>query len=362
MKRIALSAVLLFTLSSNVQGARYAAMQIGVLSHPDISVVDLNSAGSAVGNTSDGDAYRWTSASGGSYLAAISPGASSRAGGINDLGEVVGASVLDNLHAVLWDDLSPRDLHVELGLGTDADYSIACDISNSGQVILRAGEAGFIWDQADGLRGLGSLGGGRTYPHRINDTGQITGTSYCRPYSPSDESRRAFLWTDGVMINCGTLGGTMSEGFGVNDLGHVVGEAYDANGDAHAFLWRNGAMQNLGTLGGDRSEATAINNLDQVVGYAQTVTGRWEAFIWEAGGMKNLNDLVSNVLGIDYLGCAWGINDHGQIIAAGGGAAYLLTPVPEPSGILILLCGLLAVATTTARRLSLADPDAGLRR
>ena len=55
------------------------------------------------------------------------------------------------------------------------------------------------------------------------------------------------------MQDLGTLGGTYSVGFAINDSGQVTGTADTADGAAdHAFLWDGTTMQDLGTLGGER--------------------------------------------------------------------------------------------------------------
>jgi len=70
------------------------------------------------------------------------------------------------------------------------------------------------------------------------------------------------------VTDLGTFGGTVSEAFGVNAAGQVVGYA-NLSGDAHAhaFLY-SGTMTDLGTLGGTFSTATSINATGQVVGQA----------------------------------------------------------------------------------------------
>ncbi len=54
-----------------------------------------------------------------------------------------------------------------------------------------------------------------------------------------------------AMTDLGTLGGSDSYAYGINDSGQIVGGSYTSSGDYHAFLYANGAMADLGTLGGD---------------------------------------------------------------------------------------------------------------
>src|SRR5215207_7525441 len=57
------------------------------------------------------------------------------------------------------------------------------------------------------------------HPMGLSDQGHVTGL-YFGP-GPGSE-RRAWLWTNGVMADIGTLGG-LAQAFGVNDTGVVAG-------------------------------------------------------------------------------------------------------------------------------------------
>ncbi len=98
-------------------------------------------------------------------------------------------------------------------------------------------------------------------------------------------------------------------------------------------------MQNLGTLGGSSSYAYGINNFGQVVG--QAADGNYDrAFLWERGVMYNLNDLTVNPPADPYrwLYEARAINDRGWIVGNDSlGGAFLLTPVTGsvPLGLLL---------------------------
>ncbi|MFZ0035712.1 MAG: NlpC/P60 family protein [Sedimentisphaerales bacterium] len=136
-----------------------------------------------------------------------------------------------------------------------------------------------------------------------------------------------------AITDLGTLGGTYSEAYGINNCGQVVGAA-DSSGYQHAFLWQSGSgMKDLGTLGGTESCALGINTSGQVVGFA-TISGdtSYHPFLYNgSGSMQDLGTLNGSS---DDFAC--GINNSGQIVGgpevdmpnwsiSGTGHAFLYT-------------------------------------
>src|SRR4051794_21131122 len=92
------------------------------------------------------------------------------------------------------------------------------------------------------LTSLGNLGVSAFQATAMNDAGQVTGYSEAFP-------TRAFLYSDGQMIELGTLGGNLSQAYAVNNSGQVTGISWTATGSSHAFLYTDGKMTDLDTLG-----------------------------------------------------------------------------------------------------------------
>lgn len=144
----------------------------------------------------------------------------------------------------------------------------------------------------------------------ISNNGKVAGQC------GSGSSARGFFWENGVMQSLGTLGGSWSVAYGVNDAGQVVGTSLAGSGYSGAFLWQNGAMQNLGSLGGNGpSGALAINNAGRVVGFSTNSTPQTHAFLWN-GGMTDLGALSD---GASY---AYAISDTGMVAGWGKVGAY----------------------------------------
>ncbi|MBN2137085.1 MAG: hypothetical protein JW720_04710 [Sedimentisphaerales bacterium] len=165
---------------------------------------------------------------------------------------------------------------------------------------------------------LGTLGGSYSRAYGINELGRIVGTS-----QTAGGQLHAFAWDDEVgMIDIGTLGGSASTAYAINRAGRVVGSARTASGELHAFLWDKGKIIDLGILpGGSCTEALAINDAEQVVGPARTSATiyTWQrAFLWE-------NDAIADLGLLSGAGnsSASDINIRGQVTGTSGDRAFL---------------------------------------
>lgn len=153
---------------------------------------------------------------------------------------------------------------------------------------------------------LGDLGGGVTQAFGINSNGQVVGMSYA-----GDNHPYPFLYSNGSLLNLGTLGGASGYAYGINANGQMVGRSFTTNGLEHAFFYSNGAMQDVATMGGSYSSAQGINDSGQIVGMSYTGGDLTEhAFMYSNRVMQDLGVLDP---GYNY-SQAFAINASGQTV------------------------------------------------
>ena len=256
----------------------------------------------------------------------------------------------NDLHAFFRDGGAASSL-IDLGtLGGDESYGYG--INDTGQVTGWALATSFFhafrWTDIDGegdadpgeMVDLGTLDGNSSGAHAVNANGQVAGWSQKKvPLGAfTFQYEHAFLWSDlndnnasdpGEMIDLGTLSGNSqhkSYGYGMNDLGAVVGKSQSSTSSDHAFYWYDtdgnytadaGEMIDLGTLGGSTSQANDVNNAGQVVGSANNGSQTMAA-LWSDTGGDGPDS--TDILGLGDLGGGWSeakaINDGGIVVGS----------------------------------------------
>ncbi|MBN2513411.1 MAG: hypothetical protein JXB18_10775, partial [Sedimentisphaerales bacterium] len=131
-------------------------------------------------------------------------------------------------------------------------------------------------------------------PAGLNDLNQITGPANGMPAAP-------YLWQDGTLTELPMLCGFEYLYHDVNNAGRIVGSDDNSAG----FLWNGTQVIRLGTLGGSGSMPFALNESDQVAGSSQTATVNETApFLWQNNAMISLGTLGG------HFGRAYAINNH----------------------------------------------------
>jgi probable HAF family extracellular repeat protein len=262
---------------------------------------------------------------------------------INNRGEIIGVALNDvpddfsmlgsgptETRAFLWRDGSLKDLGTLGGPDAWAAYT-----NEQGQI---AGwsytdsapnpttgvptQHPYLWDKGR-MRDLGTLGGTLAVVGSfaspgggaLNNRGQVAGTSNLT----GDVNWHPFLWSQGRMVDLGTLGGANGEAYWINDSGDVVGRA-DIPGSTnhHAFLWRKGKMLDLGAAPGwPCSTAEVINARGEVIiDTGICGVGGGPGYLWRDGVSYELNTLVPADTPF-FIGDLFFINDRGEIAAVG---------------------------------------------
>lgn len=330
--RLVLAALLL---AAHAGAQTYTAVDLGTLGGNSTVVWAVNESGQATGrsNTASGALHAFLY-SGGPLVdltASNSTITFSEGRGINFSAQVVGpyaTASTPTLRGFLYDAGALTDLGVPEGVtpylhpfGINDSGWIVGEFSGGSRIDPFLIKPGLMLD----LGALGGPNGGSAAA--INAVGQIVGYA-----SSSNVAWHAFRY-DGLQQDLGSLGGATSTSIAtaVNAAGQVVGYAYLPNGTHHAFVYTNGLMIDLGTLGGPSSEAYGINSAGQIVGASQVVGDPNEhAFIVELAAnstsptmMTDLNGLAPAGVDLDQ---ATGINSAGQIVAFGASRSYLLSP------------------------------------
>ncbi len=181
---------------------------------------------------------------------------------------------------------------------------------------------------------LGTLGGTFSLAYGINNGGQIAGFSTL----VGDAAEHSSVWEFGRTTDLGTLGGADSQSFtGLNEFGAVPGvtelASPDPNGEDFCgigthltclgFLWRRGVMTPLGTFGGNNSGAAMVNDLGVVAGYAETNVPDADCpppqFLHYQPAVWKQNHIKSlPIYPGDTEGAAFWINNWGEVVGASG--------------------------------------------
>lgn len=297
----------------------------------------INDAGQVVGNVQGTGAFIAHNGT----LNYLSPNFS--ATGINAGGQVSGVSGQASL-------IYSGGAIIPVNNGLGGSYIYAAGINDSGLVTGVAGtqspnDHAFIAD-SHSVQDLGVLPGGtQSFGYAINNLGQVTGESNTRIITPSGiiEGSHAFVTENGLMRDLGTLGGTMSRGNAINEMGIVAGYAARADGSLHAFISSATGLREVGDLGA-WSIASGINNAGQVVGRFGNASGTQQrAFATINGEMTDLNTVIAMNSGW-LLQDATDINNNGYIVGTGISPsgrihAFLLTPVAVPLPTTVWLFG-----------------------
>lgn len=235
-------------------------------------------------------------------LGALPGNSTSKAYGLNNLGQAVGVSDSGAAIATLFRNGTTTNMNT-----LNADVSVATCISGSSQAagynifdsnpIFRAflyGDGSMTDIQSDSLFPSG------TQAHGINSSGMVVGQGWV-----TNDSFHAFLYAGGRMLDLG--GGFQASASAINDAGQIVGNGTTTG----AFLYSNGKMVSLGVpAGANSSWANAINSTGSMIaGYLFFNGLASHAGLYSNGSWTDLG-AFPGAAGTS----ATGVNSSGQVV------------------------------------------------
>lgn len=282
-----------------------------------------------------------------SFTTVISPGdpAFTQLLGINNAGAIAGyfgdGSIVANNGFTL---ALPNNFTAENFPGSTQTQVVG--INNAGETV------GFYVDAGGVTHGFTLNGGtfatvdapGTTFNQLlgVNDVGVAAGYSSLDPTGLT--LQQAFTETGSVFTDLALPAGTLdSQATDVNNAGFVSGFYVDAGGNTHGFLV-DGSFMTLDAPGATVTQVFGLNNAGKLVGDYMDGTGT-HGFVYNIG--SSAFQTVDDPFGVGNTTIN-GINDKGQVVgfytdANGNVDGFVATPTPEPGSVVLLGTALLAI-------------------
>ncbi len=256
--------------------------------------------------------------------------------GINDRGDIIGSyragtQVGDPLHGFLLRDGSyttidePNAKGVTYALGINAQGDVVGLFSDGGVL----GTHGFVLHQGTYTTIDAPGGGGFTAAVGINAQGVIVGRYQDAPGGPL----HGFSLIEGHFNKIDVPSAALTNVFGINDRGDVVGAYADVADAMHGFVLHatGGGFETIDAPKASRfTVATGINTRNDIVGYYRDRSGMTHGFLLRNGQYATIDG--PNGVGDTQ---ALGINGRGDIVGTYSPPkeGFLLTataPAPDP--------------------------------
>lgn len=363
-------------LAAPVSGWCAPRYSVTVVGPAGSAAYDINSSGQIAGNLDNGSATAHAFFYDGNRVHDIAPlpGAlTSMAGGLNDLGVVVGTSGPSDgpgmVHGFIYDGGAARHI-------TPLLESTATAINNAGTAVGMGLVTNLVDPQGSlashavayfgaGYVDLTSVLGDSAFESEANDINQAGNVVITARDKYTLQNPTPYMVRDGQTTALwGAPAHWYGTAVGINNHDQAVGLTYSVLTEwggpdmthMQAILYDHGVDTELGTLQeGGNSGAWGINDAAHVVGWTDTLAGV-RAFLYVNGDMTLLDDLIEPGSGW-FIVDARAINEDDQIAATACKAGIcqavrldVLSAVPEPVHWRLWSAGLLLLAGRRASR------------
>ncbi len=164
-------------------------------------------------------------------------------------------------------------------------------INNAGDVVGQKGSHAFLYRASNrSFVDLGTLGGSSSAAYAVNDCQAVVGQSFVK----GDQAYHAMLYKGGIRTDLGVLPnqGSSSAAQGINNTGIAVGFAFLAgNGIQHATKFYKGSVTDLGP-----GLAITVNFENDIAGPDFIIEDSyWNSVPLQVTGMNDFADLVGDI-------------------------------------------------------------------
>lgn len=238
---------------------------------------------------------------------------------------------------------SAKALEYQITIIEPTGSATAYALNDYGQVTGYVGDDSFVWEDGELTILQAPAGTEHVIVRAINDSSQITG-EYFRNFGI-----KAFVWDDGVLTGLDSLySDNMTNSYGINNAGIVVGQANKSDGTHVAVMWDNvNSVVAIDTIENTNySIARSINDSNDVVGYYSTSSQGNHAFIYDdVNGMRDIGVLPGQVRSYGYA-----INNQSQVVgySAGSPSGYRAFLYNDSNGVMTDLGTLDGAVKSTA--------------
>ena len=304
---------------------------------------------------------------------------------INDNGQVVGFSAY-NRTGFYWDSENGySSLNSLLDINNDS-LILPSDINNNGQILFNYNNKSSLWsftdgmicenlpfnatavndnstiigtdrddnlvrwDKTNGYTTLNTNGRSIWFAGDINNNGKIVGAMYGTGSYEQMEIHRAFIYDDlnGIIeletiTNLQPANNPRSSAFAINNEDQIIGSnEYAIN--THGVIWNNELDVSIITENLTGSiRINDINDLGTIICNTESTINNESLICYDGMNWLNIENMINDPLLEDIFELQ-AINNNGQILAYGkyngeDSSLLLLTPIPEPSSIILLSCG-----------------------